>query len=382
LVREFPALQTRGLQGAAEYFDAQMDDARLCLEVIGTATLQGACAANYVEAVGFLHKGGTIAGARVVDRAGGAEFDIRARQVLNATGPWVDAVCRLAGDDAGPHLQPTKGVHIVLPAMNLRAAFLLLHPGDGRVFFVIPWMGKTLVGTTDTLTQAGPDALHVLPEEIDYLLAGFQHFFPGRFGRRDLLACFAGLRPLLFDRQAPSARSREFRILESATGLMSAAGGKYTTYRRMAEEITDRIAERLGCVRRCRTAALPLLGAPRVPWHDFAPAEVTSLCQHFGLEAPAARHLVDRYGQRAAAVAVYLATDPSLAQPIVAGEPDLWAEIRYQAEQEMALVPEDHLLRRTRLGVLRPVSERLREAVAAVASGGRATCTIMPAGGC
>src|SRR5207302_10102645 len=142
------------------YYDAQMDDARLCIEVLKTAAARGAAPANYVEATAFDVADGHVRGVHAVDRLGGAGFTIAARQVLNATGPWVDAVCRLAGDESGPRLRPTKGVHLVLPDLGLRDAFLLLHPEDGRVFFVIPWHPgvppgagpvHTLLGTTDTL---------------------------------------------------------------------------------------------------------------------------------------------------------------------------------------------------------------------------------------
>src|SRR5205823_302101 len=146
LNRKYPGLLTHGLCGGAEYFDAQMDDARLCLEVLQTAAAHGAKLANYIEAVDFEKQGGLLTGVRAQDRITGRELAIRARHILNATGPWVDGVCRLAGDESGPHLQPTKGSHIVVPSQGPKAAaFLLLHPADGRVFFVLPWLGKTLI---------------------------------------------------------------------------------------------------------------------------------------------------------------------------------------------------------------------------------------------
>ena len=197
LKNEFPYLQPAGLHGAAAFSDAQMDDARVCIEVLRTAAFHGAVLANYVEAVAF-----ESSRVRVLDRVSGRELLIRARQVLNATGPWVDAVCRLAGDTSGPTLQPTKGVHIVAPDRGLKAAFLLLHPQDGRVLFVIPWMGKTLLGTTDTDTPAGPDALCVMPEEIMYLLEAHNHYFDPPMGMNDVVGSFAGLRPLLRERLA------------------------------------------------------------------------------------------------------------------------------------------------------------------------------------
>ena len=355
LRQSFPGLRTVGLRGGACYFDAQMDDARLCLEVVRTASGQGAQVANYVEAVAFERSGGEIVGVRAVDRMGGAELSIRARQIVNATGPWVDAVCRLAGDDSGPHLQPTKGVHLIAPERGLSSAFLLLHPADGRVFFVIPWLGKTLVGTTDTLWDESPDAVQVSEADVEYLLAGHNHYFVPTLERSDILNCFAGLRPLIRSRPgAPSAPSREFQLYWSPSGLLSVAGGKYTTYRRMAEVITDAAASRLGCRRPSGTRKFRLDGAPQEPWAEFEPAAVSALCSRYGLDRHSAQHLVHRYGRRAPDVAAYLAQDPSLAELVLAAEPDLRVEFLYQREHEMAICPVDHFLRRTRLGLFRP----------------------------
>jgi len=355
LLREFPGLHRDGLLGGADYYDAQMDDARLCIEVLQTAAGAGACVANYVAATAFETTGGRIAAVRAHDQIGDAELTIRARVVLNATGPWVDRVCRLAGDETGPHLRPTKGVHLVVPDRGLRAAFLLLHPDDGRVFFVIPWMGKTLIGTTDTDCDTAPDALTVTSAEVDYLLRAHNHYLDPSLTPADVLGRFAGLRPLLRSRPGePSSLSREFRLFWSPSGLLTAAGGKYTTYRHMAEVITDAVAARLGRRMRCRTANHPLDGAPAVPWPEFAPAETQALARQHGLAEASARHLVTRYGRRAADAAALLARDPALARPVVAGEPDLAVEFVYQRAEEMALCEADCLLRRTRLGLFRP----------------------------
>jgi glycerol-3-phosphate dehydrogenase len=355
LLREFPSLRSQGLLGGAEFFDAQMDDARVCIEVLQSAAGLGACAANYVQAVGFESCKGLVTGVRAVDHAGGEEFLIRARQVLNATGPWVDAVCALAGESGPPRLQPTKGVHVVAPGRGLTAAFLLLHPRDGRVLFVLPWMGKTLIGTTDTVTDEGPDALAVRPDEIAYLLEAHNHYFAEVLTPADVLGSFAGLRPLIRARPGePSSRSREFRVTEGPSGLLSVAGGKYTTYRHMAQVITDSVAQKLGSGRRSRTHRFPLDGAPRGPWEEFVRTTLAELRKRHGLEEEAARHLIDRYGRRAREVAAYVERAPQLARPVAVGEPDLLAEFAYQRDEEMALRPEDHLLRRTRLGLFRP----------------------------
>jgi glycerol-3-phosphate dehydrogenase len=350
---DFPGLAPPGLTGAAEYADAVMDDARLCIEVIHTAAHEGAIAANYVEAAGFDWPSGVV---HAMDRLTGRQLRIQARVVVNAAGPWVEQVRRLAGErENGPLLAPTKGVHVVAPDRRLPAALLLLHPADGRVFFVLPWMGKTLIGTTDTDFAGSPDELTVREEEIAYLLEGHNHYLCPPLERTDLLGSFAGLRPLLRSRDGePSARSREFRVQSGPTGLISVAGGKYTTFRHMAEVIVDGVMQRLGRQRRCRTHTFALLGAPRGDWDEFVTQSVAHPSQIAGLGEPAARHLVDRYGTRAAAVARYAQMQPELGRPIIAGEPDLLAELAYQRDHEMAVQPGDFLLRRTRLGLYRP----------------------------
>lgn len=374
LRHEVPALRPEGLVGGADYFDAQMDDARLCLEVLRSAAGAGAHLSNYAEAIAFEPQQGSYSAVRVHDHVGGGELRVQARQVLNATGPWVDQICRLAGDPSEAHLRPTKGVHLVVANPGFSSAFLLLHPADGRVFFVIPWMGdprhqdsgdpgsgaKLLIGTTDTDFAESPDQLGITEQDIDYLLQGYNHHFLTALSRNDVLGSFAGLRPLIRARAGePSSTSREYRIFKSPSGLLSVAGGKYTTYRHMAEVITDRIARRLGRRRRERTQDYRLDGTPLEPWPAFAASALAALQNRHALPQAAARHLVQRYGRRAEDVARYLVDEPQLAQPVIAGEPDLRVEFRFHRDQEMAIRPGDYLLRRTRLGLFHP--ELLRQ---------------------
>jgi len=355
LRREFSELRSNGLRGGAEYFDAQMDDARLCLEVLRTAALHGACIVNYVEAISFEFSGGIVRGVRAVDRRSGRELLIAAKQILNATGPWGDAVRRLAGDDGEPLLRPTKGVHVIVSARGLSAAFLLLHPADGRVFFVLPFWNKTLLGTTDTVWDSSPDKLHVTPEDVEYLLTGFNHYFAPPLSASDVLNSFAGLRPLIRSRPGePSELSREFQLHTSPSGLLTAAGGKYTTYRHMAEIITDTVVSRLGLSRRCRTRSFPLDGAPRQPWKLFRSKTIRAMTSAYRLSEETAAHLVERYGRRAVEVADYVQRDPALGKRIVEAEPDILAEVAYQRDHEMAVTPVDYLLRRTHLGLFYP----------------------------
>jgi glycerol-3-phosphate dehydrogenase len=356
LRRDFSQLRLEGLWGGSEYYDAQMDDARLCLEVLRTAALHGAVVVNYIEAIAFDYCGGVLSGVRALDRNSGRELSIAAKQVLNATGPWGDAVRRMAGDDGEPLLQPTKGVHLILPDRGLSAGFLLLHPADGRVFFVLPFWKKMLVGTTDTVWNDSPDKLSVTSEDVDYLLAGYNHYFEPPFATSDVLNSFAGLRPLIRSRPGqPSELSREFQLCPSPSGLLTAAGGKYTTYRHMAELITDTVVRRLGLSRRCRTRSFRLDGAPCRPWQTFRASAIRELTSVDGVDDTTAKHLVDRYGKRAVEVADYVRRDSALSQRVLDGEPDILAEFAYQRDHEMAERPADFLLRRTRLGLLHPV---------------------------
>jgi glycerol-3-phosphate dehydrogenase len=357
---EAPGLRSEGLRGAMEFFDAQTDDARLCVEVLRTAAVHGAQVANYVEAVGFDPGDGGLLDVRARDRLTGRDLLIRARQVVNATGPWADAVRRLAGEKAGPLLAPTKGVHLVAPGRGLGSAFLLLHPADGRVFFVIPWLGKTLIGTTDTATDDPPDAVRVTDADMAYLLEGHNHYFRPALTPPDVCGRFAGLRPLArlapgTAGEAPSDRSRDFEVVSGPPGMLTVVGGKYTTFRHMAEVITDLVVRRLGLWgMRCRTRNLRLDGTPGEPWDVFAPREADRLCRQYPLPRPAAEHLLRRYGRRAEEVAVFAAQDPTLSRPVVAGEPELLAEFVFHREREMAHTPADFLLRRTRLGLFHP----------------------------
>jgi glycerol-3-phosphate dehydrogenase len=359
LVSMVPGLRTEGLRGGFEFYDAQMDDARLCLEVVLTSMALGAAAANYVEAVEMRRDGaGRISGCNVVDRLSGEHFGISARQIVNAAGPWLDDVGRIDDAASEPMLSPTKGVHVVLPDIGLDVGLLVTHPADGRVMFILPWMHRTLVGTTDTFFDAEPEEARADAADTDYLLAAASHYCGRAFGRGDVTATLVGLRPLLHAKgTGPSAVSREFTIRRSKSGMWSIAGGKYTTYRSMAEKLVDQlIAERDGSRAESpsRTAQQRLLGAPDGDWATFRDRERQALQAEFALDSMLADHLVGRYGVRARPLVEEFGKDSQLWRPIAEGEPDVWAEFRYQAKYELAELPADHLLRRTRLGLFHP----------------------------
>jgi glycerol-3-phosphate dehydrogenase len=358
LVNEVAGLRTTGLIGGFEFFDAQMDDARLCLEVVLTSMASGAVAANYVEVVGMRRGDGVICGCDLRNVLTGDCFYATARRVVNAAGPWLDDVCRLDDSTAQPRLATSKGVHIILPSMGLRAGLLVTHPTDGRVMFVLPWMSRTLVGATDTFFRGGPDELAAEPSDADYLIAAVNHYLGRSLSRSDVIGTLAGLRPLLNQNvKQPSAASREFAIVRSRSGVWSIAGGKYTTYRSMAEKLMDQVVDDLrgsASAVRSRTATHRLIGAPAEDWQQFRNRERQEIITTHGVEPMQIDHLLDRYGVRARSLVTDHIADTGLWQQVVPGEPEIWAEFHYQARHEMALVPADYLLRRTRLGLFRP----------------------------
>ena len=226
-----PALQQTGLRGAVLYYDCQEDDARFCLETILHAADLGTVCANYCELTGFRRCGDRIEAAQVRDRFTGNDFTITARQFVNATGPWLE---RFAGPGV---LSPTKGVHLVVPALTRQHAITFQARQDGRIMFVIPWGDCSLVGTTETDWTGDPGAARATPADVEYLLAEARRLFPIT---GNVLTTFAGVRPLLRSGATASARGREHRILRQGENLWSVAGGKYTTFRLTAKQIVNR----------------------------------------------------------------------------------------------------------------------------------------------
>lgn len=375
-----PALRTEDVVGAALYYDASVDDARLSLANARGAHEAGAAVVPHARVVGFLRDGARVTGARVQDRLGGAVAEVRARVVLNATGPWSDVVRRLADPRAKPRLRPTKGVHIMVRRERLqnRNAITFRSPVDGRVMFVLPWGDFSYVGTTDTDYQGDPGAVRADEADVRYLLDSANSIFPGaRLTGADVVSTWAGLRPLLAPPEteggrSESATSREHEIWTDRSGLLNVAGGKLTTYRVMAAEVTDAAAELLherhGVVSaESGTADLPLPAAPRQPWDDFA-ARIRAAAAEVGLDDDAAIHLARYYGDEAPALLDEVRRDPALGTRLVASLPYLRAEIAWAVRNEMTLTLEDLLVRRMHvfyeardggLDVAREVAERM-----------------------
>ncbi len=356
-----PTLRREGLQGAGAYWDYRTDDARLVLETALAAADAGAIVVSYAEVVGFLKDGGRIVGARVGDRFGAREVVVRARVVVNATGPWVDRVAAL-DEPAAPRLRLTKGAHVIVPRSRIghQAALVLRAVADGRVMFVIPWGEHSLVGTTDTDHPGGPDVGPVVEaSDVAYLLDTVNHYFPAaRLVADDVVSAFAGVRPLVApppgEAVNPSSVSREEEVSMSASGLVTIAGGKLTTYRLIAAAIVDRVAgmlKRGGDARRfgpCRTGEVSLPGGAAAP-ATVAQAAISR--DGHGLAPAVIHHLADRYGSRLTEVLGLVARDGALASPIVNGLPDPRAEVAQAVEHEWALTLDDVLRRRTQLAL-------------------------------
>ncbi len=349
-LHRFPMLKADGLRGGVVYYDGQFDDARMNVAVALTAAEQGAAVANHAEVAALLKREGRVRGAVVRDRESGRELEVDARVVVNATGPFTDAVRRMDDPDAPAMLTASSGIHIVLDARFSPPETGLLIPEteDGRVLFLLPWQGHTLVGTTDNPAEIEPYP-KAAEEDVEYVLRHVRKYFSAPVERGDVKAAWSGLRPLVSNPDAADTAglSRDHVVNVSEGGLLTIAGGKWTTYRKMALDGVDQ-AIALGDLEAgpSRTAELPLVGGA-----DYAPVLAGELQERFGIDHDVASHLAGAYGDRATAVAE-LAEAHGLGARLADGHPYLEAEVLYGARHEMARTSTDVLTRRTRLGFL------------------------------
>lgn len=371
-----PGLRDRGLAGAALYYDAQTDDARLVLATIRSAWRAGALVASYTEVTSLLKPDGRVRGAVVRDVLTGESRTIRALVVVNAAGPWADALRQLDDPSAAPLLRLTKGAHVAVARRRIgnEHAVTLLSPIDGRVIFVLPWGELSYVGTTDTDADSSPDAVRVTAADVTYLLRSANAAFPdAHLAPNDVVSVWAGLRPLLRqdDHANPSQVSREHRVVESAQGLITIAGGKLTTYRVMARDVVDRVAARLHELDGRPVAPRPPTDRLPLPGGEAAELDVlVEAARARGVPEATARHLVASYGSEAAAIVNLVERDRDLGEPMVAGRPEIWAEVTYAVEREMALRVQDVLVRRLHLfhetrdqatALVTPVATRMKK---------------------
>ena len=348
-----PGLRTDGLKGGSRYYDAATDDARLTFINALGASEAGAIVLNHVAVRSLLIQDGRARGATVVDSLTGQQLTVRARAIVNATGPWTDEIRKLdAANGGSPSVRGSKGVHISVPRDRLSTdcALTLLSPVDGRVMFILPAGTHTIIGTTETATRAHPSEVRASLTDVDYLLTSANGFFPqAHLSREDVVSAWAGIRPLVASGYSGSndagSASREHAIHTSPTGVLAISGGKLTTFRVMARDMVDAVEEALGIPHiNPPTDSLPLPGG------DFPSldAELAAARAAVGRE-DSALHLVRSYGNRWRQVWALTQAQPHLAEPLVPGLPYLRAEAVHGVTHELVHTLSDLLVRRLKV---------------------------------
>jgi glycerol-3-phosphate dehydrogenase len=352
-LRTFPGLRADALVGAVRYYDAQADDARHTLTVARTAARYGAVVRASTRVTGFVRESDRVVGVQVRDAEDGRAQVVSAGVVLNCTGVWTDELQALSGARGRFRVRASKGVHIVVPRDRITGDAGLILRTSSSVLFVIPWKNHWLIGTTDTdwnLDLAHPAATR---QDIDYLLERVNTVLVAPLSQDDIEGVYAGLRPLLAgESEETSALSREHAVARVVPGLISIAGGKYTTYRVMAADAVDAASEDLPRrVAPSCTDKVPLLGGDG---YYAMRNQLEALASEYGLHPHRISHVLDRYGSMIRDVLDPGVTAPVLLQTVPAAPDYLWAEIRYAVTHEGALHLEDVLTRRTRISIEYP----------------------------
>lgn len=351
-----PLLREEGLKGSGYYVEYRTDDARLTLEVMKKAVELGAKAYNYMKAEDFIYQDGKLVGVRVIDLVTREKYDLYAKKIVNATGPWVDELREKDGSKKGKFLHWTKGVHLVVDQKKfpLKQAVYFDTP-DGRMAFAIPRDGKTYIGTTDT--DYHDDLVHprMTKEDRDYILAAANHMFPSiQLKPEDVESSWAGIRPLIHEEgKSPSEISRKDEIFHSESGLITIAGGKLTGYRKMAERVVDLVASELTAeqgskFKPCHTDRIVLSGGD-VGGSSGLPAFIEKKVAEgvrLGLSEEEAFRLANRYGSNIDRVYDLIAQGSQEAKQYGLA-PEVYGSLVYGLEQEMVVTPADYFIRRT-----------------------------------
>ncbi|MFG2000665.1 glycerol-3-phosphate dehydrogenase/oxidase [Spirillospora sp. NPDC048911] len=345
-----PGLDPDSLVGAVQYFDAQVDDARHTMSLVRTAASYGALVANRARVVRYLRDGERVVGAVVADQETGEEIEVRAKQVISATGVWTDETQALA-EAASVHVRASKGVHLLVPRDRIDSTSGLILRTEKSVLFIIPWARHWIVGTTDTDWDLDKENPTATAADIDYLLEHANRVLSDPLTKDDIEGVFAGLRPLLSGASDQTAKlSREHLVGTPVPGLVVVAGGKYTTYRVMAKDAVDEAVRGLAdeSVPESVTEDVPLVGADgyKAMWNRRE-----ALAKQSGLPVQRIAQLLKRYGTLVDEVLALVAADPSLAEPLPSGDAYLRAEVVYAATHEGAGNVEDVLARRTRVSI-------------------------------
>lgn len=335
ILKHLPGLTTEGLCGGILYHDGQFDDARLAVALARTAADRGACVLNHMRVIGLLKdNNGHVTGVEAEDGLSGARYSLQGNVVINCTGVFTNAILAMDSRDDRDHIVPSQGIHLVLDRSFLPGDDALMIPRtpDGRVLFAIPWLGKLVVGTTDIPVDAVSEEPNPLEEEIAFVLETVGRYLTRKPTRADVLSMYAGLRPLAKQRegQRTAEISRGHRVLIADSGLVSLIGGKWTTYRSMAEDVLDKALARFGLkAGPCITADLPIHGKPVTP-------------------ASAMDHLAC-YGSDADIIREMITADPAMSDRLHPSFLYTLAEVLFAIRHEMACTVEDVLARRVRL---------------------------------
>ncbi len=349
-LRLAPALRKSALTGALLYWDAQVDDARYVVDLVRTASAYGAQVASRTQVTGFLREGERVTGVRAVDLESGAEFQIRAQQVVNATGVWTDEIQAMVGGRGSINVRASKGIHLVVPRDRIQSQTGIILRTPLSVLFVIPWGRHWIIGTTDTdwsLSKAHPAASKT---DIDYVLGQINRVLAVPLTHDDVEGVYAGLRPLLAgESDSTSKLSREHVVAHPVPGLVMVAGGKYTTYRLMAKDAVDAVAHGLdGKVAPSCTDQVPLAGADgfQAMWNSRA-----ALARSSGLHVARIEHLLRRHGTLIGELLKLIEADPGLARPLAGADDYLRVEVVYAVTHEGARHLPDVLARRTHVSI-------------------------------
>lgn len=352
LLEKEPALNPQGLKGGVLYYDAQMDDARLCLENVLMADLRGAKIANYVEALSLVKENKKAVGIVAKDFLNGQIFEIRAKRVICALGPWTEKLFKEDRKYSKHHVRMTKGVHLVYKEALTQHAVVIQTKSDRRIFFVIPWMGHTLIGTTDTDYHGSLDRVVCEAEDTQYLINETKRIFPNsNIDPKNVITTFAGLRPLVHAEGHPSKVSRKHQIETVASGVTYVMGGKYTTYRKIAEDSLRKFFY----VKARMPLEYPLYGSG-TPAQSFSEAAAK-----FGVSEEKTHYLWSKYGVRYLDVLELTKEDPALKNEICGCSPVIAAQVKYSIDVEMAQNAEDIINRRLGLVYVPCASGKCKE---------------------
>ena len=368
LSAHFPGLADDAAVGALEYYDAKVDDARFVMTLVRSAASFGAAAANHVSVIDYLHDGDRVIGVRARDGISGREFDVYARRTILAGGVWTEQQQDLAKADAGLKVLASKGVHITVDQDKIKADpdTGIISKTEKSVLFVIPWDGYWVIGTTDTPWKEDVAAPVATSDDIDYLLEHANAILENKLSRDDVIGVYSGLRPLLQpvekDGEASTKVSREHTVMEVEPGLSAIAGGKFTTYRVMAEDAVDFALGDEAADRTSLTESVPLLGAQGVGAVRRGQA---GIAERYGWDEARVKRLIRRYGTMLEDLLDLIDDNPELGQPLPGAERYLGVEAHYAATSEGVVRLEDVLERRMRLNY--EVRDRGKAAAEAVA---------------